>query len=59
MKNIHFACTTLDHFSLDEWPLLMFLKIGGPPLDDLDEEMSKDVTDDENNVTSNSSEGQR
>ena len=38
---------------------MFLIKIGGPPLDDLDEEMSKDVTDDENNVTSNSSEGQR
>ena len=25
MKNTHFACTTFDHFSLDEWPLTMHL----------------------------------
>ena len=23
MKNIHFSCTTFDHFSLDEWPLVV------------------------------------
>ena len=29
MKNIHFSCTTFDHFSLDEWPLEQYFSEKG------------------------------